>query len=100
MNLTTLALWMGLGAVMALVNALALAMAMRGQNQSPSQASKRVGRTLPLRLAVQGLVLYWAVRGEPIGILGWLVGYLLGRTVLVGWALRRVSALGSALRQG
>ncbi|MGI6381082.1 MAG: hypothetical protein ACOX2R_10010 [Anaerolineae bacterium] len=100
MSLATLALWLALGAIMALVNAFALALAVRGHHGSGSQAGRRVGATLPLRLAIQGLVLYWAVRGGASSTLGWLLGYLIGRTILVGWALRRVGALGIVLRQG
>jgi hypothetical protein len=100
MSLATIALWVSIGAIMALVNVFALALAVRGQRQSPGQAGRRVGGTLPLRLALQGLVLYWAVQGGAAAIVGWLAGYLIGRTAVVGWASRRAGALGSLLKQG
>ncbi len=100
MSLATLGIWLAVGAIMALVNAFALALAVRSVGSADGQAGRRVGATLPLRLAIQGLVLYWAVRGGASSTLGWLVGYLIGRTILVGRVLRRVGALGSVLRQG
>lgn len=100
MSLASAVMWVGVGATMAVLNALAIALTMRRLPSSSNGAQRLVTRTLPLRLALQGLALFGAVRCGPFGVLGWLLGYLVGRTVVVGWALRHVEALGSILRQG
>jgi hypothetical protein len=100
MSLSSLAIWLVAGAIMAAVNALAIAAVMRRLSDSADGARRLLTYTLPLRLALQAAVLYGAIRQGLPGVVGWVLGYLVGRSLLVSWALRRTEALGNALRRG
>ncbi|MCD6302716.1 MAG: hypothetical protein J7M15_04230 [Anaerolineae bacterium] len=100
MNPVIIALWLIAGAAMAVLNALAIAVTMPRFPDSPDKARRLLVRTLPLRLALQAVVLYGAVRCGMLSVLAWLLGYIVGRSLVVGWALRHAKALGNALRQG
>ncbi|MGC9358769.1 MAG: hypothetical protein ACP5G7_00130 [Anaerolineae bacterium] len=100
MSPSTLALWLVAGAIMAAVNALAIVATMRRFPDSSDEARRLLTRTLPLRLGLQAAVLYGAIRQGALGVIGWLLGYLVSRSLLVSWALRRTRALGNALRRG
>ena len=100
MSPSTLAIWLVAGAIMAAVNALAIAATIRRFPDASDEARRLLTRTLPLRLALQATVLCGAIRQGTLGVIGWLLGYLLGRSLLVSWALRRTRALGNALRRG